>query len=245
MWPPKAAFRSDLAGGPDAKRRYTIVSLEQLPFARIANLLSFIFLLMSFLLLIRNSLAAQVRMFAVQSAVLSALAAVVAHFGGNTELFGIAAVFAIIKVIVIPNVLNRAVTKIGLQRAVVPYLGRSATLAICAGFVVLAFYVMAPVTASRQLPTADGIPLAFAGVLIGLFTAVNRRRALTQILGFLMLENSIFMIALLATYGVPLIVEIGVFLDVLVAVLILEVFIYRIKENFESIDVKHLRALRG
>src|SRR2546425_790633 len=84
-----------------------------------------------------------------------------------------------------------------------------------------------------------------SGVLIGLFTTVNRRRALTQILGFLMLENSVFMVALLATYGVPLIVEMGVFLDVLVAVLILEVFVYRIRENFESIDVQHLGSLRG
>jgi len=215
------------------------------PFARITNLLSFIFLLMSFLFLVRQSLVAQVRMFAVQSGMLSALAGVVAYFGGSRELFGVAVVFALIKVIVIPNVLNRAVTKIGIQRAVAPYLGTSATLAICAGLVVVAFYVMAPVMALNRLPTADGIPLAFAGVLIGLFTTVNRRRALTQILGFLMLENSIFMMALLATYGVPLIVEMGVFLDVLVAVLILEVFVYRIRENFDSIDVKHLGSLRG
>jgi hydrogenase-4 component E len=216
-----------------------------LPFSRIANLLSFLFLLMSFLLIIRNSLAAQVRMFAVQSAVLSALAAVVAHFSGSAELFGVAAVFAIMKVIVIPKVLTRAVSRIGIQRLVAPYLGTSATLAICGCLVVLAFYVMAPVTASNRLPTADGIPLAFAGVLIGFFTTVNRRRALTQILGFLMLENGIFMSALLATYGVPLIVEIGVTLDVLVAVLILEVFIYRIRDNFESIDVKQMESLRG
>ena len=216
-----------------------------MPFDRIANLLSFIFLLMSFLLIIRNSLAAQVRMFAVQSGVLTALAAVVAYFGGSGELFGVAVVFAVIKVIMIPNVLNRAVTKIGIQKAVAPYLGTSMTLAICAGLVVVAFYVMAPVTASKRLPTGDGIPLAFAAFLIGFFTTVNRRRALTQILGFLMLENSIFMIALLATYGVPLIVEMGVFLDVLAAVLILEVFVYRIRDNFESIDVKQMGSLRG
>jgi hydrogenase-4 component E len=215
------------------------------PFDRIANLLSFIFLLMSFLLIIRNSLAAQVRMFAVQSGVLTALAVVVAYFGGSGELFGVAVAFAVIKVIMIPNVLNRAVTKIGIQKAVAPYLGTSMTLAICAGLVVVAFYVMAPVTASKRLPTGDGIPLAFAAFLIGFFTTVNRRRALTQILGFLMLENSIFMIALLATYGVPLIVEMGVFLDVLVAVLILEVFVYRIRDNFESIDVKQMGSLRG
>jgi hydrogenase-4 component E len=215
------------------------------PFGKIANLLSFLFLLMSFLLIVRNSLAGQVRMFAIQSGILAALAAVVALFGGRLELFGVAAVFTIVKVIVIPNVLNRAVARIGMQRAVAPYLGTSTTLAVCAVLVVIAFTAMSPITGSDPLPTADGIPLAFAGVLIGLFTTVNRRRALTQILGFLMLENSIFMIALLATYGVPLIVEIGVFLDVLVAVLILEVFVYRIKQNFDSIDVKQLGVLRG
>jgi hydrogenase-4 component E len=216
-----------------------------MPFAKITNLLSFLFLVMSFLLIIRNSLAGQVRMFAIQSGVLAALAGVVAYFGGNGELFGVAVAFLIIKVIVIPNVLNRTVAKIGMLRAVAPYLGTSVTLGICAVLVVIAFYVMAPITASGRLPTADGIPLAFAGVLIGLFMTVNRRRALTQILGFLMLENSIFMLALLATYGVPLIVEMGVFLDVLVAVLILEVFVYRIKENLDSIDVKQLGTLRG
>jgi hydrogenase-4 component E len=216
-----------------------------MPFGKIANLLSFLFLLMSFLLIIRNSLAAQVRMFAIQSGILAALAGVVATFGGRLELIGVAAVFAIIKVIVIPSVLNRTVANIGMQRAVAPYLGTSLTLAVCGVLVIIAFTAMAPITGSDHLPTADGIPLAFAGVLIGLFTTVNRRRALTQILGFLMLENSIFMIALLATYGVPLIVEIGVFLDVLVAVLILEVFVYRIKENFDSIDVKQLGVLRG
>jgi hydrogenase-4 component E len=216
-----------------------------MPFGKIANLLSFLFLLMSFLLILRNSLAGQVRMFAIQSGILAALAAVVASFGGRLELFGVAAVFTIVKVIVIPNVLNRTVARIGMQRAVAPYLGTSTTLAVCAVLVVIAFTAMSPITGSDPLPTADGIPLAFAGVLIGLFTTVNRRRALTQILGFLMLENSIFMIALLATYGVPLIVEIGVFLDVLVAVLILEVFVYRIKQNFDSIDVKQLGVLRG
>ena len=219
--------------------------LESLPFAKITNLLSFLFLTMSFLLIVRGSLAGQVRMFAAQSMVLAALAAVVAYFTGRKELLGVAVVFVIVKVIVIPSVLNRAVGKLGIQRAVAPYLSTSVTLGVCALLVVFAFYIMAPVTATNRLPTADGIPLAFAGVLIGFFTTVNRRRALTQLLGFLMLENSIFLLALLASYGVPLIVELGGFLDVLVAVLILEIFIYRIKENFDSIDVKHLESLRG
>ena len=221
------------------------LTLDMLPFTRITNLLSFVFLVTSFLLILRASLASQVRMFAVQSAVLSVLAAVVALFGGSLELLGVAVVLAVVKVVIIPKVFNRAIAKIGMQRSVAPYLGTSATLGVCAVLVIFAFYVMAPVTAANRLPTVDGIPLAFAAVLIGLFTTVNRKRALTQILGFLMLENGIFLTALLATYGIPLIVEMGVFLDVLVAVLILEVFIYRIKENFDSIEVKFMGVLRG
>lgn len=214
-------------------------------FPKLVTLLSFAALGAAFLLIVRRDLAGQVRLFAVQSLTLAILAAVVAAFTRSLELVSVAAALALLKVVIIPRVLNRAVTKIGLQRAAVPYLGTPATLVVCGSLVIIAFYVMAPVAASNPLPTAEAIPIAFAGVLIGFFVMVNRRRALTQILGFLMLENSIFLLALLATYGVPFIVEIGVFLDLLVAVLIMEVFIYRIKENFDSIEVDRLGRLKG
>ncbi|HWQ68671.1 MAG TPA: hydrogenase [Patescibacteria group bacterium] len=214
-------------------------------FPKLVTLLSFATLGAAFLLIVRRDLAGQVRIFAGQSLILAIAAGVVAAFTRSVELAGVALALALLKVVVIPRVLNRAVAKIGLQRAALPYLGTPATLVVCGGLVVIAFYVMAPVAASNPLPTAEAIPIAFAGVLIGFFVMVNRRRALTQILGFLMLENSTFLLALLATYGVPFIVEMGVFLDVLVAVLIMEVFIYRIKENFDSIEVDQLGRLKG
>jgi hydrogenase-4 component E len=214
-------------------------------FPNLVNLLSFIVLGLTFVLLLRKELAAQVRMFAAQSYVLGVLGIVIAAFAGRLELFGVALAVVIVKGWFIPRVLNRAVSKIGLQRAAAPYLSTPAMLTVCGALVVVAFFIMQPVSASNPLPTADSIPLAFAGVLIGFFVTVVRRRALTQILGFLMLENGIFLLALLATYGVPFIVELGVFLDVLVAVLIMEVFIYRIKQNFDSIEVDQLGTLRG
>ena len=214
-------------------------------FPKLVTLLSFTVLGAAFLLIVRRDLAGQVRLFAVQSLTLAVLAAVIAAFTRSIELAGVAAALALLKVVVIPRVLTRAVAKIGLQPAALPDLGTPATLVVCGGLVTIAFYVMAPVAASNPLPTAEAIPIAFAGVLIGFFVMINRRRALTQILGFLMLENSIFLLALLATYGVPFIVEMGVFLDVLVAVLIMEVFIYRIKENFDSIEVDRLGRLKG
>lgn len=212
---------------------------------QLANLLSFLALGAAILLILRGSLGAQVDMFTLQSFALALLTAIVAWYAASVDLFGVAVVLVIIKVVIIPRVLNRAVTNIGLQRVAAPYLGTAPALVVCGALIVVAFYVMTPIVASNPLPTANALPLAFAGVLVGLFVTVNRRRALTQILGFLVMENSIFLFALLATYGVPFIVELGVFLDVLVAVLILEVFVYHIKENFDTLEVGQMGELKG
>jgi len=212
--------------------------------SKLANLLSFVALGLTILLIVRTRLEGQVRVFGAQSVVLALLSMLIALYSNSLELFGVGVTLLVVKGVIIPRVLNRAVAKIGLARVAAPYLGTAPALIVCGALTITAFYVMAPIAASNPLPTADAIPLAFAGVLIGFFIMVNRRRAVTQILGFLMLENGIFLLALLATYGVPFIVEMGVFLDVLVAVLIMEVFVYHIKDNFDSIDVGELGKLK-
>ena len=212
--------------------------------SKAVNVLAFLALGLTILLIVRTRLEGQVRVFGLQSFVLAVLCALIALYSGSLELFGVGVALAAVKVVMIPRVLNRAVANIGLARVAAPYLGTAPALIICGALTIIAFYVMTPIAASNPLPTADAIPLAFAGVLIGFFIMVNRRRAVTQILGFLMLENGIFLLALLATYGVPFIVEMGVFLDLLVAVLIMEVFVYRIKDNFDSIDLGELGKLK-
>jgi len=212
--------------------------------SKAVNLLAFVTLGLTILLIIRTSLEGQVRVFGLQSLVLALLSMLIALYSGSLELFGVGVALVVVKGIMIPRVLNRAVANIGLVPVAAPYLGIATALIICGILTILSFYVMTPIAASNPLPTADAMPLAFASVLIGFFIMVNRRRAVTQILGFLMLENGIFLLALLETYGVPFIVEMGVFLDVLVAVLIMEVFVYRIKDNFDSIDVGQLEKLK-
>jgi hydrogenase-4 component E len=212
--------------------------------SKAVNLLSFVALGLTILLIVRTRLEGQVRVFALQSLVLALLAELIALYSGSLELFAVGVALVVVKGVMIPRVLNRAVAIIGLERVAAPYLASAPALIICGILTIIAFYVMTPIAASNPLPTADAIPLAFAGVLVGFFIMVNRRRAVTQILGFLMLENGIFLLALLATYGVPFIVEMGVFLDVLVAVLIMEVFVYHIKDNFDSIDVGELGKLK-
>ena len=220
------------------------VALSVEVLSKAVNLLAFVALGLTILLIVRTRLEGQVRVFGLQSLVLALLSVLIALYSGSLELVGVGAALFIVKGIIIPRVLNRAVAKIGLVRVAAPYLGTAPALIICVILTIISFYVMTPIAASNPLPTADAIPLAFAGVLIGFFIMVNRRRAVTQILGFLMLENGIFLLALLATYGVPFIVEMGVFLDVLAAVLIMEVFVYRIKDNFDSIDVGELEKLK-
>lgn len=211
----------------------------------LVNLMAFAVLATTILLIVRRSLPGQVQAFALQSWSLALVTAIIAFWAGNVELIEVAVLVFFIKGVFIPHGLQRVVANIGLERTTLPYLSTPLALSACGLLVVIAFYVMGPVAASNPLPTAGAIPLAFAGVLIGLFVTVNRRRALTQILGFLTLESGIFLFALLATYGVPLIVEIGVFIDVLVAVLIMQVFVYRIKDNFDSIDVGRMGELKG
>jgi len=212
--------------------------------SKLVNLLSFVAFGLTILLIVRARLEGQVRVFALQSVVLAFLSVLIAIYTDSFQLFGVGVALVIVKVVVIPRVLNRAVAKIGISRVAAPYLGTAPALIVCVLLAIIAFYVMTPLAASNPLPTADAMPLAFAGVLIGFFIMVDRRRAVTQILGFLMLENGIFLLALLTTYGVPFIVEMGVFLDVLVAVLIMEVFVYHIKDNFDSIDVGELGKLK-
>ena len=111
--------------------------------------------------------------------------------------------------------------------------------------IVGAYALMLPVTASSALPTRGGIPLAFAMALVGLYACVIGRDVVGQILGFLMFENGIFALGLLAAYGLPGLVEAGVFLDVLVVVLVAEGLVMQIRSEHATLDVDLLRELRG
>ena len=210
----------------------------------LANLLAFLGLLAALLAVWRQSRPGRLRLFAVQSALLAALAVVIALFSGHRDLLGVAVVFAVIKVGVIPRVLGR-ITLGGPLR--LPTQGRSMgiSLLLAGALVGVAYVIMLPVVAVTSLPTRGAIPLAFAAALIGLFVCVRGRDVFTHILGFLIFENGVFGLALLGAYGLPLIVEAGVFLDVLVIVLIMEGMVVQIRREHASIEVDRLQELRG
>jgi len=209
-----------------------------------SNLLAFLGLVITLLIVWRQSWPARLRLFAAQSLLLAVLAGAIGILAQRRGLVLVAAVVVVVKALVIPRVLARIGSGAPV-RPIAPGPDPGNTLLVAGTLVVVAYVVMLPVTSAVELPTESAIPLAFAMALIGLALCVTGRDALGHILGFLVFENGIFGLAILATYGLPGIVEAGVFLDVLVIVLIMEAVVVQVRREHDSIDVDHLRELRG
>jgi hydrogenase-4 component E len=169
---------------------------------------------------------------------------VVGHFGDAPDLYFVGVVFLALKGIFIPRYLELLAKRVGAENESQPYVNITSSLVIAALLVLSAYVVMRPLVLATQLPTRGGMPLALGLIFVGLFVLISRKKALTQIVGFLVLENGIALLAVLGTFGIPLIVEMGVFLDLLMGFLVMQVFVYHIHGTFESIDVEQLNQLR-
>jgi hydrogenase-4 component E len=213
-------------------------------FARLLTLASSLVLLSGISILWRHSLPAYIRTFARQSFLFVLAILLVAVQIRDVQLYLVAGLVLIIKAVFIPRVLRRVQRHVGADIEVHPYVNTPTSLLLAGVLTLLSYAIAAPVVRLGALSTRGGIPLALATVFVGLLIIVSRRSALTQIIGFLVLENGIALLAILATFGVPLIVELGVFLDVLLGVLVMQVFVYRIRETFDTIDVDRLKELR-
>ena len=213
-------------------------------FSQLSTLGACLALLYGLLLLWRRNLGSYVDAFQGQSVVLAVLFGVVGYFGHDPELYFVAAVFVALKVFLMPYYLRRMQDRFAVERERDPYLNVPASLILAGLLVILAYAVMRPVVTISSLPTRSGLPLALALVFIGLLVILTRKKAFTQVVGFLILENGITLLALLGTYGIPLIVELGVFLDALMGFLVMQIFIYQLHGTFESFDVDQLNQLR-
>ena len=213
-------------------------------FSLLSTIGSSVILLLGIMLLWRRSLRAYVDAFQWQSVALTAMFVMVAYFGHDPELYLVAAVLFVLKVLILPRYLQRMEKSFGGQRESQPYVNIATSLILTGLLVLLAYAITRPLVLVSALPTRGGLPLAMGLIFVGLFVVITRKKALTQIVGFLVLENGIVLLAVLATYGIPLIVELGVFLDVLMGFLVMQVFVYHIHGTFESIDVDQLNELK-
>jgi len=213
-------------------------------FAQLSTLAASLALLFGLLLLWRRNLGSYVDAFQSQSVVISLLFCVVGYFGEDPQLYGVALLFVALKVWLMPRYLRKMQQRFAVEREREPYLNVPSSLILAGVAVILAYALMRPVVALSNLPTRGGLPLALGLIFVGLLVILTRKKAFTQVIGFLILENGITVLALLGTYGIPLIVELGVFLDALMGFLVMQIFIYQLHGTFESIDVDQLNQLR-
>ncbi len=205
---------------------------------RIITLMAALVLVLQIAAVGQRWLVSSIRIFAAQSFLLAAIAGIIAYFNHASHIYIAALLTLILKA-----------RKIEIRREIEPLINAPLSILI-AGCLTLVGYVVAQSfyhpeeTSVRAALGHNTLAVAIALFLIGFFTMLNRRKALTQVLGLLSLENGLFLAAISLTYGMPLVVELGIFFDVLVAVMVLGILVFRIREAFDSMDVSKLRKLR-
>jgi hydrogenase-4 component E len=202
-------------------------------------------LVIQLLMVVQRMLLTNIRLFALQSLMLAAIAAIIAYFHDATHVYWVAGLTVVGKVLFLPWLLNRLVRRIQIDQEIAPMLNATASMLLCGALTVLGYIVARPFTSLERLGN-NTLAVAITLLLIGFFLMFNRRKAITQVLALLTVENGVMLAAVaLTTYGMPLVVELGIFFDVMVAVMVLGILVYRIRETFASMDVAKLSQLKG
>jgi len=202
-------------------------------------------LVTAYLMVGQRALFTAIRLYAVQSFLLGGVAVVMGLTEGRWHIFASAVLTIGLKGLVIPWFLMRVVDRVGIHREIEPILNVPASLLICLGLTVVGYRVSTGLADGGEGAAHHVIGVSLSMLLMGLFLMVTRRKAVTQILALLTVENAVFLVALGATTGMPLIVELGISFDVIVAVLVLGFLVRRIVDRFESMDVSRLSKLKG
>ncbi len=217
---------------------------------KLVTLMAAAVLVLQIAMVAQRWLVTSIRIFGVQSFLLAGIAGTIAVFNRAPHIFIAAVLTLLVKAILVPILLERLVDRIEIRQEIQPLINVPLSVVISGGLTLVGYIVAESFYHPEQTsgPAALGhntLAVAISLFLIGFFTMINRRKALTQVLALLALENGLFLAAISLTYGMPLIVELGVFFDVLVAVLVLGILVYRMRETYESMDVSKMRRLRG
>jgi hydrogenase-4 component E len=210
----------------------------------IAHMLAGGLVLVSFMMLYQDRLTALLHVLALHAGVLALAVAWQAYIQNAPHLYVTAAIALGFKAIVIPVALHRIIVRLGIHREIETVVGIGLTMLAGIGLVALSLEVMLPVTTHADPVAREDIALALSVVLIGLLMMVTRRNAVSQVVGFLSLENGIILAATGAR-GMPLVVEISVAFSILIAFIVIGIFLFRIRERFDSVDVGALDLARG
>ncbi len=210
----------------------------------IAHLLAGGLVLVSFMLLYQDRLYALLNIFALHAIVLALSVAWQALVQDAPHLYVTAAIALIFKGIVIPLVLHRIIQRLGIHREIETVVSVGLTMIAGIGLVALSIVVMLRVTAEASPLAREDLALALSVVLLGLLMMVTRRNAVSQVVGFMSLENGL-VLAAAGAKGMPLVVEISVAFSILIAFIVIGIFLFRIRERFDTVDVHALDRFRG
>ena len=211
---------------------------------QIVNLLAAFLLLIAFAMLSQRRILTLIHLFAWQGAALAASTFIVAHTTGQTHLYFSATLTVLLKVMLIPWVLHRLIDRLNVRWDVETLINIPATMLIGIGLAIFALSLATPISQMASTLTRSTLGIALASVLLSFLMMIVRRKAVPQVIGFLAMENGLFFAATSATYGMPLVVELGVALDVLVGTFIFGIFFFHIREQFDSLEIRHMEKLK-
>lgn len=210
----------------------------------LAHLIGATVLMAGFGMLYQRRLFAVLNTFAFQALALAAAAAWQAHVQNAPHLYATAAIALIFKAIAVPLALHWLIDRLGIHKTVETALSIGWTMIVGVALVALAIMLVLPVTAKAAALTRESLSIAMSVVLLGMLMMITRRNAVTQVIGFMALENGLILAAVSAK-GMPLVVEISIAFSVLVAMTVFGIFFFRIRERFDSLDLHFLETYRG
>ena len=211
---------------------------------QLINLFAAVLLLVSFAMLTQRRIMSLINLFAAQGLVLCLSTALVAWLTGQTHLYGSAALTLALKVVALPWILHILIRRLNVKWDVETLINIPTMMLVGIVLVILAFNLALPISQLAGTVTRSTLGIALASVLLSFLMMITRSKAVPQVIGFLSMENGLFFAATGAVYGMPMVVELGVALDVLVGALILGIFMFQIRERFDSVDTRHLEKLK-
>ena len=210
----------------------------------VAHLFAGSLVLVSFMLLYQDRIFALINIFALHALVVSLSVAWQAYIQQAPHLYITAAIALGVKAVVIPLVLHRIIVRLGIHRSVETVVGIGQTMLGGIGLVALSILVMLPITAQAGTLAREDLAFSLSVILLGLLMMTSRRNAVSQVIGFMSIENGLILAAT-AAKGMPLVVEISVAFSILIALIVIGIFLFRIRERFDTVDVRALDLARG
>ena len=212
--------------------------------AQFINLLGAVLLMLAFAMLSQRRIVSLVHLFMAQGVTLVTATAVMGYITEQPHLFVSAGLTLVLKVVVIPMLLLRVIDRLDVRWDVETLINIPTTMLIGILIVILSFNLALPISKLSSTLARGTLGIALACVLLSFLMMITRAKAVPQVIGFLAMENGLFFAATSTAHGMPMVVELGIGLDVLIGVLILGIFMFQIREQFDSLDIRHLERLK-